>query len=74
MLPPPEIVEFFCNAISKFERTAQIFLAWKTFGLGDLSREGAKTPSSEKNFFSSNLCALAPLRELFRISLTGFPR
>jgi hypothetical protein len=60
--------------ISTFARTAQMFRPGNHLGVGSLSREGAKTPSSEKNFFSSNLCAFAPLREIFRHWVAALPR
>jgi hypothetical protein len=41
------------NAVSKFARDAQIFRYGKHLGVGSFSRKGAKTPSSEKTFFSS---------------------
>jgi hypothetical protein len=61
-------------SVSKFARDAQIVRRGKHLGVGSFSREGAKTPSSEKNFFLQNLCAFAPLREIFRDLVAALPR
>jgi hypothetical protein len=49
--PNPSRTSYYC--VSKFARDAQIFRHGRHLGVGSFSREGAKTPSSEKNFFSS---------------------